>query len=66
MANTTTQESVFDLISSYQDQAKVLNKLLQSKEMTIQMLQDEVKRQNMTIDLLRTENRILTSKTNKL
>ena len=66
MADKTPQESVFDLISSYQDQSKVLNKLLQSREMTIQMLQDEVKRQSMTIDLLRTENRILTSKTNKL
>jgi len=57
---------VADLIESQNRQIVILRKSLLSRDNIIQMLQDTVAKNDMTIELLRTENRILTSKTNKL
>jgi len=57
---------VADLIESQNRQIVILRKSLLSRDNIIQMLQDTIAKNDMTIELLRTENRILTSKTNKL
>ena len=62
----SAQELIKELIDSREEQVKILRKSLASRDDVIQMLQDKVKKQEMQIELLRTQNRILTSKTNKL
>jgi len=56
---------VADLIESQNRQIVILRKSLLSRDGIIQMLQDTIAKNDVTIELLRTENRILTSKTNK-
>lgn len=62
----TVEQLIKDLIDSREEQVKILRKSLLSRDDLIQMLQDTIKKQDLQIELLRTENRILTSKTNRL
>lgn len=62
----TAEELIKELIDSREEQVRILNKCLLSRDDLIQMLQDTIRKQDLQIELLRTENRILTSKTNRL